>query len=72
MKTTPLILALIATAALSACTWETYAGDDGRTHVRQKYPTGTGVYYTNGAASQNTLDHSARPEPHAILPSTGE
>ena len=72
MKTTPLILALIATAALSACTWETYAGDDGRTHVRQKYPTGTGIYYTNGAASQNTHYHSARPEPHAILPSTGE
>ncbi len=72
MKTTPFILALIATAALSACTWETYSGDDGKTHVRQKYPTGTGVYYTNGAASQNTLYHSARPEPHAILPNTGE
>ena len=66
------IIALLALAALGGCTWETYQTENGGTALRQKYPNGTGVYYTNGAASQNTHYHSARPEPHAILPSTGE
>ena len=38
------------------------------TALRQKYPNGTGVYYTNGAASQNTHYHESRPVQHAILP----
>ena len=67
-----LILATLITAALSACTWETYQSDDGRTHLRQRYPTGSSVYYTNGAASQNTHYHDARPQQHVILPMTEE
>lgn len=65
MKT--LMLTLIATLVLTGCTWETYQNSDGRTAVRQKYPTGTGIYYRNGAASQNTHYHQHRPEPHAII-----
>ena len=41
MKTTTLI-ALIATAALSACTWETYSGDDAKNTQRaQAFTTPT-------------------------------
>lgn len=53
---------------LSACSWEFAPDKHGKTQIRQKYPTGTGIYYTNGAASQNTHYHDMRPEPHAILP----
>lgn len=60
---------LAATTALllSACTWETYETANGGTSLRQKYPMGTGIYYTNGAASQNTHYHQGRPEQHAII-----
>lgn len=54
---------------LSACTWETYQTNDGHTRLRQKYPTGSSVYYTEGAASQNTHYHNHRPVQHVILPS---
>lgn len=57
---------LAACAALSACTWETYQNEAGETRLRQKYPTGTAVYYTEGAASQNTRYHGGRPEPHVV------
>ncbi|MDK4683826.1 hypothetical protein QDY71_05100 [Kingella negevensis] len=63
-----LFISLLAALALSACTWETYQIEDGSTHFRQRYPNGTGIYYTNGAASQNTHYHENRPQPHAILP----
>lgn len=66
------VISFCLALALSACTWETYDGQDGHTHLRQKYPNGTGIYYTNGAASQNTHYHSARPEQHAIMPEKGE
>lgn len=66
MKTT--LITLIAALSLSACTWETYENADGKTSLRKKYPAGTGIYYTNGAASQNTHYHQARPEQHAITP----
>ena len=46
----------------------TYQTENGGTALRQKYPNGTGVYYTNGAASQNTHYHESRPVQHAILP----
>lgn len=59
-------------SALSACTWETYEKADGGTALRQKYPTGSGVYYTNGAASKNTLYHGNRPQQHAIVPQRDE
>lgn len=65
MKTLMLVFAL---CTLTACSWETYQTEDGRTSLRQKYPTGTSIYYTNGAASQNTHYHDNRPEPHAVLP----
>lgn len=68
----PILLGIFATLALSACTWETYQTEDGYTRLRQRYPTGTGIYYTEGAASQNTHYHSARPVQHAILPMTEE
>lgn len=70
MKTT--LIALTTALLLSACTWETYQTADGGTSLRQKYPTGTGVYYTNGAASQNTHYHQGRPEQHAIVPQKSE
>lgn len=53
---------------LTACTWETYENAQGQTRLRQKYPMGTGIYYTEGAASQNTRYHQYRPMPHAIVP----
>lgn len=54
--------------SVTACTWELSSDQRGKTQIRQKYPFGTGVYYTNGAASQNTHYHEMRPQPHAILP----
>ena len=72
MKLSTLFCLALACSLAAACTWETHQTENGGTALRQKYPNGTGVYYTNGAASQNTLYHSARPEPHAILPNTGE
>lgn len=63
-----LLTTLAAVLALSGCTWETYQTDSGKTALRQKYPTGTGVYYTEGAASQNTHYHHSRPRQHAIIP----
>ena len=60
--------ALAALAARSGCTWETYQDNGGRTRLRQKYPTGSGIYYTEGAASQNTHFHKDRPVQHAIVP----
>ncbi|MDK4536846.1 hypothetical protein [Kingella kingae] len=62
----------LAACTLTACTWETYDTADGGTSLRQKYPTGTSVYCTNGAASQNTNYHANRPQPHAIVPQTDE
>ena len=62
------IIALLALAALGGCTWETYQNQAGQTRLRHKYPAGTGIYYTEGAASQNTHYHSARPVQHVILP----
>ncbi len=59
-----------AVSMLSACAWEFAPYQYGKTQIRQKYPTGTGVYYTNGAASQNTHYHEFRPQQHAILPAT--
>lgn len=61
-----------AVLALSACTWETYQNADGRTALRQKYPAGSGVYYSNGAASQNTHFHANRPVQHVIVPLSKE
>lgn len=61
-------IALLLCVGLTACTWETYQNDNGQTRFRQKYPVGTGIYHTEGAASQNTHFHSNRPQPHAILP----
>lgn len=63
---------LAACTLMAACTWETYENANGGTSLRQRYPTGTGVYYTNGAASQNTHYHDARPQPHAIVPQKSE
>ena len=70
MSRTFLFLSLVL--GLSACTWDTYQGEDGKMHVKQRYPNGTGVYYTNGASSQNTHYHNGRPEQHVILPSDEE
>ena len=64
----PLPFILFACVCLSACTWEFAADKHGKTRFHQKYPTGTGVYYTNGAASQNTHYHDLRPQQHVILP----
>lgn len=66
MKTSA--LATLVALTLSACTWETYQTENGGTALRQKYPTGTGIYYTNGAASQNTHYHDGRPVQHTIIP----
>ena len=65
MKTT---LALLCVLALSACTWETYQNAQGQTRLRQKYPAGSGIVYTQGAASQNPHYHGLRPEPHVLTP----
>ncbi|SSY70557.1 hypothetical protein [Alysiella crassa] len=59
---------LLSVLALSACTWEFATDQHGKTQIRQKYPTGAGVYYTNGAASQNTHYHEMRPQQHVVLP----
>lgn len=62
----PLILILTAAALLTGCTWETYRNEHGKTSVRQKYPTGTPVYYQDGTYSRNMNYNQHRPERRAI------
>lgn len=68
MKLSTLFCLTLACSLAAACTWETYQTENGGTALRQKYPNGTGVYYTNGAASQNTHYHESRPVQHSIPP----
>lgn len=63
-----IISTVLAAVALSACTWEMYQNESGSTRLRQKYPTGSSVYYTEGAASQSPYHHSHRPVQHVVLP----
>lgn len=62
------IMVCLMLLGVSACSWQFAPDERGRTRFRQKYPTGMGIYYTNGAASQNTHYHMLRPEQHVILP----
>ncbi len=59
---------LLAAAALSGCSWETYKNNEGRTALRQKYRTGTAVYYEDGTYSRNMRNNQFRPEQHAVPP----
>lgn len=68
MRTTLLALALLS---LTACSWETYKTADGHTSVRQKYQTGTPVYYEDGTYSQNMRHNQYRPQQRALTPQTG-
>ncbi|MDO5687376.1 MAG: spore cortex protein [Neisseria sp.] len=60
-------LLLLPTLLLGACTWVTY-DDNGTTRLRQKYPTGTSVYYEDGTYQQDRRYHEYRPKQHAIEP----
>lgn len=63
------LIALFAAATLLAgCAWETYQKPDGHTGLRQKYKTGTPVYYKDGSYSRNMQYNQYRPEQHAIKP----
>ena len=62
------LLPLIALAALSACSWETYKDASSHTALRQKYPNGTAISYQDGTYSRNMRNNQYRPEQHAILP----
>ncbi|MDO4434060.1 MAG: hypothetical protein Q4B82_05710 [Alysiella sp.] len=66
------LLAFATVLLLNACAWEFGTNEQGRTQIRQKYPMGTGIYHTEGAASQNTLYHNGRPQQHAIVPQKDE
>lgn len=57
---------LLAAAALAGCSWETYRTADGSTSLRQKYETGTPVYYQDGSYSRNMNNHHLRPEQRAV------
>lgn len=59
---------ILAVSALAGCTWETYQKAGGGTALRQKYQTGTGVYYQDGTYSRNMRYNQFRPEQHAVLP----
>lgn len=61
-----IVISIMLVLLVGACSWETYQDARGYTHLRQKYPMGSGVYYTKGAASQNTHYHDFRPEPHVV------
>ncbi|UOP04275.1 hypothetical protein [Conchiformibius kuhniae] len=61
-------LVLFGALALGACTWETYRDAGGQTRMRPKYPAGSGVFYSEGAASQNPHYHGLRPQPHVLPP----
>ena len=65
------LLPLIALAALSACSWETYKDAGGHTALRQKYPNGTAISYQDGTYSHNMRNNQYRPEQHAVLPENG-
>jgi len=65
------LLPLIALAALSACSWETYKDAGGHTALRQKYPNGTAISYQDGTYSRNMRNNQYRPEQHAVLPENG-
>ncbi|MDO4997834.1 MAG: spore cortex protein [Neisseria sp.] len=60
------LVAVFAALLLSACAWETYETAEGKTALRQKYPTGTPVVYQDGTYSQNMRYNQLRPEPIAL------
>lgn len=63
MKTLSILVGI--TLLLSSCTWTTY-NDNGQTKLRQKYPTGTPVYYEDGTYQNDQRYHSYRPRQRAI------
>ncbi|MCF7520872.1 spore cortex protein [Neisseria sp. ZJ106] len=63
---------LLAALAVAGCSWETYRDADGHTGLRQKYETGTPVYYQDGSYSRNMKYNQFRPEQHAVKPAAGE
>ncbi|VEJ22145.1 spore cortex protein [Neisseria animaloris] len=60
------IVLLLAFSALGGCSWETYRTADGHTALRQKYETGTPVYYQDGSYSRNMRYNQFRPEQRAV------
>ena len=62
----------IAAIVLAGCSWETYQNAEGRTSWRQKYESGTRVYYQDGSYSRNMQYNQYRPEQHAVKPGVAE
>lgn len=60
MRPAILLLALIA---LSACTWETYQDQQGKTGLRQRYAPGTPVVYQDGTFARDQRYNEYRPVP---------
>lgn len=58
----PYVIALLITALLSACSWETYQDGHGKIGIRQKHQLGTPVVYQDGTYSKNLNNSEFRPE----------
>ena len=60
MRLNVLLLALLT---LSACTWETYQDQHGKTGLRQRYAPGTPVVYRDGTFARDQRYNGYRPVP---------
>lgn len=60
MRHAALLLALLS---LSACTWETYQDQHGKTGLRQRYAPGTPVVYQDGTFARDQRYNEHRPVP---------
>ncbi len=56
---------LLPALLLSGCSWVTY-DDNGRTRLRQKYPTGTATYYQDGTYQRDQRYNEYRPQQRAV------
>lgn len=60
MRPAVLLLALLS---LTACTWETYQDQHGKTGLRQRYAPGTPVVYQDGTFARDQRYNEYRPVP---------
>lgn len=60
-KSLSLLFAIGASLIVTACSWDTYTKEDGRTGLRPSNAFGQAVYYEDGTYSRNQRYNEHRP-----------
>lgn len=61
-----LLSAALLPLLLASCAWETYTDQNGHTALRQKYPTGTPIFYQDGTYARDQHYNRFRPIQRAL------